>query len=210
MLHSLPHHSPDGQAGYAALLALRLLHSALPFIKPEKKKKKEEEREEEDKNVQTSDMSGQKSSAILSHLCALLDAEDGEGSGEQSAIQRLAQEIVVKGVVVFFPDATARKEYLLAMIGSVLNEKQPRSWWLKFEALCQYFSKTDANSLLSLPAKMKKVVSVSVPVSSLVVYVAGTGTCSFALHVRTPISCAFLFFLCQPYIPLTSVRLLRM
>ena len=142
---SLPH-SPDGQADYAALLALWLLQSALPFIKPEKKK---------DVNVQTSDTSDQKSSTILSHLCALLDAEEGEG--ELSAIQKFAQVIVVKGVVVFFPDATARKEYLLTMIGSVLNEKQPRSWWLKFEALCQYFSKTDANSLLSLPMKLKEV-----------------------------------------------------
>jgi hypothetical protein len=137
--------TPDGQADYAALLALWLLQSALPFIKPEKKK---------DVNVQTSDTSDQKSSTILSHLCALLDAEEGEG--ELSAIQKFAQVIVVKGVVVFFPDATARKEYLLTMIGSVLNEKQPRSWWLKFEALCQYFSKTDANSLLSLPMKLKE------------------------------------------------------
>ena len=75
----------------------------------------------------------------------------------QSAVQDLVQEIVVKGVVVFFPDATARKEYLLTMIESVLSEKQPRSWWLKFEALCKYFSKSDANSLLGLPSQLKKV-----------------------------------------------------
>ena len=154
--HLLPSaHSPDGQTDYASLLALWLLRSALPFIKPDKRP------------AQKLDADGPKSdgdpltvpSAILSHLCVLLDAEVGEGEeqGAGSTVQRLAQEIVVEGVVVFFPDATARKEYLLSMIGSVLNEKQPRSWWLKFEALCQYFSKTDVNSLLGLPTRRKEV-----------------------------------------------------
>ena len=35
-------------------------------------------------------------------------------------VKRLAQDIVVEGVVLFFPDATARKNYLLSMIDSVL------------------------------------------------------------------------------------------
>ena len=37
------------------------------------------------------------------------------------------------------------------------EDNQPRSWWLKFEALCQYFSKSDCNSLLSLPQKPQEV-----------------------------------------------------
>lgn len=165
MCISLHSHRPDGQGDYPALLALWLLRSALPFIKPEKTSTNVKV-QQPSASGPTSNTSSQKldgdpqniSSAILSHLCALLDAEEkGAGKGEQSVIQRLSQEIVVKGVVVFFPDATARKEYLLSMIGSVLNEKQPRSWWLKFEALCQYFSKTDANSLLGLPTKVKEV-----------------------------------------------------
>lgn len=142
---------PDGQADYAALLTLWLLRSALPFIKPDKKTAKDVTT-----SSQKTDGDPLKvSSAVLSHLCALLDAE--EGAEDQSVVKRLAEDIVVKGVVVFFPDATARKEYLLSMIESVLNEKQPRSWWLKFEALCQYFSHTDANSLLGLPKKIKEV-----------------------------------------------------
>ena len=140
-----------GRSGsdYTALLALWLLRAALPFIKPDK-----------GPTGQTDDV--HISSTILSHLCTLLDVGEEEGRGEQSATQRLAQEIVVKGVVVFFPDAAARKAYLLSMIESVLSEKQPRSWWLKFEALCQYFSKTDANSLLSLPSHTIKVSMIHV------------------------------------------------
>ena len=83
---------------------------------------------------------------------------DAEGGDKQLATQQLlAQDIVGKGVVVFFPDSTAQKEYLLGMVESVLSEKQPRSWWLKFEALCQYFSKTDTNSLLELPGNISEV-----------------------------------------------------
>ena len=39
------------------------------------------------------------------------------------------------------------------------EDNQPRSWWLKFEALCQYFSKTDSKSVLSLPSKPAQVMS---------------------------------------------------
>lgn len=38
----------------------------------------------------------------------------------------------------------------------VQEEKQPKSWWLKFEALCHYFSKTDSNSILSLPKTLSE------------------------------------------------------
>jgi hypothetical protein len=126
---------------HLSLLVLWLLKSALPFIQPEKPSK------EGDGGSEST------SSAILSHLCTLLDREE---EGQSPATRSLAQEIVVKGVVVFFPDAKARKDYLLEMIESVLSEKQPRSWWLKFEALCQYFSTTDANSLLCLPTKIEE------------------------------------------------------
>ena len=130
---------------HLSLLVLWLLKSALPFIQPEKPSK------EGDGGSEST------SSAILSHLCTLLDREE---EGQSPATRSLAQEIVVKGVVVFFPDAKARKDYLLEMIESVLSEKQPRSWWLKFEALCQYFSTTDANSLLCLPTKIEEVCTI--------------------------------------------------
>ena len=54
-------------------------------------------------------------SAILTHLCGLLDAGD-----THPVLTRLAQDIVVDGVLVFFPDAEARKNYLLSMLKSVL------------------------------------------------------------------------------------------
>ena len=68
-------------------------------------------------------------------------------------VRLLAQEIIREGVVVFFPGSSARKEYLLDMVKVVLSGQQPASWWLKFEALCRYFSKIDSNALLGLPWK---------------------------------------------------------
>ena len=90
----------------ASYLCLQVLRSSLPFIK-----------------VKTSKPSDSKSplpdsaspSAILAHLCGLLDAED-----TPTVLTRLAQDIVVDGVLVFFPDAEARKNYLLSMLKSVL------------------------------------------------------------------------------------------
>ena len=129
-----------------ALLVLRLLKLALPFIKPE-----QASREGATRN-------GPSSSAILSYLSTLLDKECEQ---QLPAVKRLAEEIVVKGVAIFFPDSVARRTHLLEMIGSVLSESQPRSWWLQFEALCHYFSTSDANSLLGLPSMFKEVFASS-------------------------------------------------
>lgn len=92
----------------ASLLCLQVLRSALPFIKVKKSPPLS---------------SGSKStiepstspSAILAHLCGLLDAGD-----THPVLTRLAQDIVVDGVLVFFSDAEARKNYLLSMLKSVL------------------------------------------------------------------------------------------
>ena len=86
----------------ASLLCLQVLRSALPFIKVKKSSAS-------DSKETTSP------SAILSHLCGLLDAGD-----TPPVLTRLAQDIVVEGVLVFFPDAEARKNYLLSMLQSVL------------------------------------------------------------------------------------------
>ena len=58
---------------------------------------------------------------------------------------------------MFFPGTKARKKYLLDMVGVVLGGEQPSSWWLKFEALCSYFSQKDTNSLLELNWDITKV-----------------------------------------------------
>ena len=113
-----------------ALLCLLLLLSSLPYLKI------------------TKDVP----SAVLSHLCSLMD-----NSSTDPVLRHLAQEIIREGVVIFFPGASARKEYLLEMVKVVLVGKQPASWWLKFEALCRYFSKIDSNALLGLPWKRNKV-----------------------------------------------------
>ena len=156
--------SPDSTLHYASLLCLHLLRAALPFIKLAGGTTSQQP---------PSDLLSLPS-AILAHLCGLLDSADVD-----TTVQRLAQDIVVEGVVVFFPDASTRREYLLNMIGAVLvrwrkvggahcvtqsptptllqEDSQPRSWWLKFEALCRYFSKSDCNSLLSLPQKLQEV-----------------------------------------------------
>ena len=103
---------------FCGVLCLYLLRSALPFIKPARSTK--------DKKLTPSPSSSSSSdplavpSAILAHLSGLLDSSD-EGAEASAAplVQRLAQDIVVGGVVVFFPDASARKDYLLNMIGSI-------------------------------------------------------------------------------------------
>ncbi len=81
---------------FASLLCLDVLRASLPFLKPRR-------------------LSGTLPASILTHLCGFLDSSEAK-----EEVQRLAQDIVVEGVVVFFPDARARKDYLLSMINSVL------------------------------------------------------------------------------------------
>ena len=88
---------------YASQLCLHLLRAALPFIKLAGNSQQP-----------PSDILSLPS-AILTHLCGLLDSPEVD-----TTVQRLAQDIVVEGVVVFFPDASTRREYLLSMIGAVL------------------------------------------------------------------------------------------
>lgn len=88
----------------ASLLCLQVLRSALPFIKVKKSSASESKSSESTSPA-----------AILAHLCGLLDAGD-----TPPVLARLAQDIVVEGVLVFFPDAEARKNYLLSMLKSVL------------------------------------------------------------------------------------------
>lgn len=96
----------DKKLQYGSVLCLYVLRSALPFIKPLRSSA----------STSTSSSSSPDASAILSHLCALLDA----AVDPDPVVQKLAQDIVVEGVVLFFPDAQARKRYLLQMIDSVL------------------------------------------------------------------------------------------
>lgn len=98
-------HSEGAKVEKASFLCLQMLRSALPFIKVKKSSASESQPTEESTSP----------SAILAHLCGLLDAGD-----TPPVLMRLAQDIVVDGVLVFFPDAEARKSYLLSMLKSVL------------------------------------------------------------------------------------------
>ena len=108
--HSLhPHYYSVGdKVEKASFLCLQMLRSALPFIKVKKSSASESKSTE-----------STSPSAILAHLCGLLDAGD-----TPPVLMRLAQDIIVDGVLVFFPDAEARKNYLLSMLKSVLVSGQ--------------------------------------------------------------------------------------
>ena len=125
----------------SGLLCLLLLRYTIPFLKATPPKEN------------TSEQSSV-ASAVLSHLCSLMDNPNTD-----PFIHSLTQDIIKDGVVVFFPGSKARKKYLLEMIELVTGE-QPPSWWLKFEALCGHFSKTNNNSLLELPWDSTKVFNI--------------------------------------------------
>lgn len=95
---------------YSHLLCLYLLCTTLPYIKPPPKP-------QGDATSTTTDPLAIPS-AVLLHLCELLDSPQADPKAVW-----LAQDIVTEGVVVFFPDAKARKDYLLSMIASVLVSK---------------------------------------------------------------------------------------
>ena len=99
---------------YASILCLYVLKAALPFIKPAKKTPPQADQSAKPSTVPQSDPMAVPS-AVLSHLCGLLDSPDTD-----AVVRRAAQDIIVEGVVIFFPDSNARKEYLLSMIGAVL------------------------------------------------------------------------------------------
>lgn len=133
---------------YGSTLCLHLLLSSLPFIQsnPSRHTTTTTSTQGNAPPPTSSDPSLTTPAIILKHLCGQLD-----NGGLDPVIKRLAQDIVVEGVVVFFADSKTRKDYLLSMISEIQNTDQPPSWWLKFEALCRYFSESDSNFLLGLP-----------------------------------------------------------
>ena len=135
--------------GQCSLLCLIFLRFSIQFLKSTPLKENKDTPSIE--GVPLNDNSSIPS-AVLSHLCSLMDNKD-----TSSLVQNLARDIIREGVVVFFPGSKARKKYLLDMVEVILTREQPPSWWLKFEALCRYFSKIDNNSLLELNWDTEKV-----------------------------------------------------
>ena len=110
------HHSFSEPLQFCSVLCLHLLRASLPFIRPIREKKTAEG------DTLTTP------TTVLVHLCGLLDSEDTD-----PVVKKLAQDIVVEGVVVFFPDAKTRREYLLSMINTILVRHVTMTlirWWV--------------------------------------------------------------------------------
>ena len=153
--------SDDSFMEHCTLVTLLLIRRSIPFLKatPTNKESESDKKTSTEVNATNKEggvvKGGDSSSipaAVLAHLCSLMDSPDTE-----PFVRTLAQDIIKAGVVVFFPGSRARRGYLLEMVELVLTGEQPASWWLKFEALCGYFSKTNTNSLLELSCDSEKV-----------------------------------------------------
>ena len=113
-----------------ALHCLQLLHCCLPFL--------EAKRNPSNATIATE---------VLKHLCSVVDKEV-EYSND--VIEKMAHDVILDGIVVFFPDSSARRTHLISMLDCVMSEELPTSWWVKFEALCVHFSSQDPSALLGL------------------------------------------------------------
>ena len=104
---------------YSSLLCLYLLRTSLPHIRQASKAKPGQKASTTAAEATPSDPAPNDPvtgpTAVLSHLCEMLDSKETE-----EKVQCVVQDIVTEGVVVFFPDAKTRKDYLLSMISSVL------------------------------------------------------------------------------------------
>ncbi len=141
--------SGEDLQNHCSLLCLILLRNGVQFLKsPSSVSETRDSSLSMTEGVSDSSIA----SDVLSHLCSLVDNTDSK-----PIVQTLAREIIKEGVVVFFPGTKARKKYLLEMVNMILTGEQPSSWWLKFEALCSYFSQKDNNSLLELNWNIDKV-----------------------------------------------------
>ena len=116
-----------------ALQCLQLLHCCLPFL--------------EAKRNTSNDKNTTIAAEVLKHLCSVVDKEVEHGN---DVIEKMAHDVILDGIVVFFPDSSARRTHLISMLDCVMSEQLPTSWWVKFEALCVHFSSQDPSALLGL------------------------------------------------------------
>ena len=116
-----------------ALQCLQLLHCCLPFL--------------EAKRNPSNDKNTTIATEVLKHLCSVVDKE---AEYCNDVIEKMAHDIILDGIVVFFPDSSARRSHLISMLDCVMSDQLPTSWWVKFEALCVHFSSQDPSALLGL------------------------------------------------------------
>ena len=116
-----------------AVRCLQLLHGCLPFL--------------EARRNPSNDKTTAIATEVLKHLCSVVDKEVEESN---DVIEKMSHDIILDGIVVFFPDSSARRNHLISMLDCVMSEELPASWWVKFEALCVHFSSQDPSALLGL------------------------------------------------------------
>ena len=116
-----------------AIQCLQLLHCCLPFLEARRNPSNDE-------NVIIA-------TEVLKHLCSVVDKEV---DCSNDVIEKMSHDVILDGIVVFFPDSSARRTHLISMLDCVMSEQLPASWWVKFESLCVHFSSQDPSALLGL------------------------------------------------------------
>lgn len=169
-----------------ALYCLQLLHCCLPFL--------------EARRNPSSAKNTTIAAEVLKHLCSVVDKE-AEHSSE--VIEKMSHDIIHDGIVVFFPDSSARRSHLISMLDCVMSEELPTSWWVKFEALCVHFSSQDPSALLGLQQLADDVSSEALVILKTIVTIVTRDAlsmkrarCSDLVQLLGSLQ-ATLFFWCQ-------------
>ncbi|KAI8488214.1 Zinc finger ZZ-type and EF-hand domain-containing protein 1 [Branchiostoma belcheri] len=85
--------------------------------------------------------------AMFTHLCDVVDSPEKH----LKPIKVVAEQVILDGASVFFPDKDARRKQLFQMMDTISSQEQPASAVLTFQSLCQFFSSVDPSGLLALP-----------------------------------------------------------
>ncbi|XP_035685693.1 zinc finger ZZ-type and EF-hand domain-containing protein 1-like [Branchiostoma floridae] len=90
--------------------------------------------------------------AMFTHLCDVVDSAEKH----LKPIKVVAEQVILDGASVFFPDKNARRKQLFQMMETISSQEQPASAVLTFQSLCQFFSSVDPSGLLALPTADSK------------------------------------------------------
>ncbi|XP_066271165.1 zinc finger ZZ-type and EF-hand domain-containing protein 1-like [Branchiostoma lanceolatum] len=127
----------------AKVKLLQLLKCCFPFLAATAAVCKEKEKQEAKQNSSGEIAAG----AMFTHLCDVVDS----GEKHLKPIKVVAEQVILDGASVFFPDKDARRKQLFQMMETISSQEQPASAVLTFQSLCQFFSSVDPSGLLALP-----------------------------------------------------------
>ncbi|KAK7482310.1 hypothetical protein BaRGS_00026438, partial [Batillaria attramentaria] len=122
--------SPDEKWKSCSLLLLELLHRLIPFLSQQ--------------NATSKDTA----ETLFQYLCKLIDDPQVDHKGK---VYKLAEQLIVDGASLFFPDKESKRQRLFSMMNNVDKLATAPSVTLVFQSLCQYFSSVDPHGLLDLP-----------------------------------------------------------